>query len=42
VLPKVDPEAARSESRGKHFVEGDKQFARIVALRDKLVVGQGK
>jgi hypothetical protein len=42
VLPKVDLETRRSEDRAKHFAEGDKQFARIVALRDKLVAGQRK
>jgi len=42
VLPKVDPEAERGENRDKHFVQGDKQFASLVALRDQLVARRGK
>ena len=42
VISPADIERTRRENRDRHFTEGDKQFARMVALRDKLAVGQGK
>jgi hypothetical protein len=29
------------EDRDRHFVDGDQQFAKMVALRDKLLAAQG-
>jgi hypothetical protein len=29
------------EDRDRHFVEGDKQFAKMIALRDKLLAASG-